>query len=86
MTNNNDCHFVSSSVHIILQNKGNWRIKVIEGKEKKVSLVSIWDLYKYMKINCVYYSSYVKESQCKIYATVYICHAVPVFYTGDAVA
>lgn len=41
MTNNNDCDFVSSSVHIILQNKGNWRIKVIEGKEKKVSLVSI---------------------------------------------
>lgn len=39
-----------------------------------------------MKINCVYYSSYVKESQCKIHATVYICHAVPVFYTGDEVA
>lgn len=41
MTNNNDCDFVSSSVYIILQNKGNWRIKVIERKKKKVSLVSI---------------------------------------------
>lgn len=34
MTNNNACDFVSSSVHIILQNEGNWRIKV-RGRERK---------------------------------------------------
>lgn len=39
MTNNNDCDFVSSSVYIILQNKGNWRIS--DREKEKESLVGI---------------------------------------------